>query len=155
MTGIITSIIISIILGIGQASCPEGFEPYVITHVDANEKYDTVYGINAFGEYRCILDDVTPDWEEEWMVTIGQLVYVNLTDGYVSEVINLEQYTPYTVTEVVENQIPGFNPYYTVYAQSPTGEVECILDDETAEWLDRIGHTVYVKIEDGYTVDIR
>lgn len=156
MTSIITSIIIGILLALAQTTCPAGFTPYVITQVDSHEKYVTVYGIDSHGEYGCVLDDVTEDWQEPWMITIGQVVYVERTDGIITDVINPDEYIRYTVTEAVENQVPGYEPYYTIYAKSPSGQVECILDDEPEEWTAMIGKPVLVRYGDqGYVTDIR
>ena len=152
----IISIIISFLISIGQAYFPEGYTPYVIANVERHENYVTVYGVDSQGQYRCILDDVTEDWEEPWMVTVGQVVLVEFDDGMVTDVINPDQYIRYTITEAVENQVPGFEPYYTIYATNPSGQVECILDDCTADWLDMIGKPVLVRYGDqGYVTDIR
>ena len=152
----IISIILEILLSIGQAYYPKGYIPYVITRVDRHENYVTVYGMDSHGEYGCILDDVTPDWEEPWMVSIGQVVLVAMDDGYVTDAFNPDQYTRYVISSVVENQVPGYEPYYTIYAESPSGQVECILDDETKEWLTMIGQPVLIRLDDqGNMTDIR
>lgn len=152
----ITSIILEILLLIGQAYYPKGYIPYVITRVEEHEIFTTVYGVDSHGEYGCILDDLTDDWKEDWMVTIGQVVLVEMDDGYVTDIFNPDQYTRYVISSVIENQIPGFEPYYTIYAKSPSGQIECILDDGTEEWLSMIGQPVLVKFGDqGYVTDIR
>lgn len=88
MTGIITSIIISIIFGIGQATCPAGYTPYIVVEVEENqvpgyEPYYTVYGVNESGQIECILDDMTEEWTEK----VGTLAYIYTADGYTTDII--------------------------------------------------------------------
>ena len=45
---------------------------------------------------------------------------------------------------------------YDFSATSPSGQVECILDDETKEWLTMIGQPVLIRLDDrGNMTDIR